>query len=311
MKKRLLNLLVCPNCKGELKLEVDSVEEEEVVEGKLICERLHTFSIINAIPRFVSSDTYVNSFSYEWDVFADTLLDSRNKEKFSADFFQKHTISSLECFRGKLILDVGCGMGRFMEVAASYGCEVIGLDLSYAVDTAYRLIGYLPNVHIIQADIFSLPLKKKIFDFIYSFGVLHHTPDCKKAFCNLPQYLKKGGEISICIYAYNWGIVFSSKFWRLFTTHLPKKALYYFSYIAFPLYYLYLIPILGKFLRAFFFVPDIKNWKMRHLEMFDWYSPHYQSNHSSEELAGWFKEMGIKVIRVFEYAASVYGEKSA
>lgn len=309
MKKRLLDILVCPNCKGKLKLQADKTNREEIIEGLLICGCSRIYPINKSIPRFVSSDKYVSSFSYEWEVFSDTLLDSRNEEKFSTYFFQDHIISSLEYLNNKLILEVGCGMGHFMEVAALHGGEVIGIDLSYAVDTAHRLIGHLPNIHLIQADIFALPFERETFEFIYSFGVLHHTPDCKKAFCILPQYLKRGGEISICVYAYNWGIVFSSRIWRLFTTRLPKKALYYFSYIAFPLYYLYKIPLVGKFLRAIFFIPDIKNWKIRHMEMFDWYSPYYQSNHSGSEVAGWFNEMGLEVLKIFKYAASVYGKK--
>src|SRR3989338_5101738 len=310
MKTKLLDIFICPNCKNELKLKIDKIEVEEVIEGELICKNFHSYPIIKSIPRFVSSDKYVDSFSYEWEVFADTLLDSRREEKFSANFFQNHLISPLEGLRDKLILDVGCGMGHFMEIAALQGGETVGIDLSYAVDVAYKLIGHLQNIHIIQADILELPFKRETFDFIYSFGVLHHTPDCRKAFHTLPHYLKKGGEISICVYAYNFGIVLSSKFWRFFTTRLSKKALYYFSYIAFPLYYLYLIPVIGKFFRAIFFVPDIKNWKRRHLEMFDWYSPHYQSNQSASDVSGWFREMGIEVLKIFNDAASEYGIKT-
>ena len=310
MKEKLLNILACPACKDKLKLEIIKAENDEIITGKLRCTNSHVYEVIDAIPRFVASDNYVRSFSYEWDVFGDTLLDTRNEEKFSADFFRKHMTGPLEHLKGKLTLDAGCGMGHFTEIAASHGAEVVGIDLSYAVDTAYRLIGNLPNVNFIQADIFALPFKKESFDLIYSFGVLHHTPDCKKAFYTLTKFLKNAGDMSISLYAYNPGIVLSSKFWRIFTTRMPKKMLYYFSYIAFPLYYLYAVPLLGKILRCIFFVPDIKNWKRRHLEMFDWYSPRYQSNHSGAELVGWFKENGISVIEIFKEAASVYGEKS-
>lgn len=310
MKNRLLNILACPDCKGEFKLEIIKMEKDEIITGRLRCANSHIYEIINGIPRFVASDNYVGSFSYEWDIFGDTLLDSRNKEKFSVDYFNRHMNRPLEHLKNKLTLDAGCGMGHFMEIVALRGAEVVGVDLSYAVDTAQRLIGHLPNAHLIQADIFALPFKDGTFDFIYSFGVLHHTPDCKNAFSCLPKLLKSDGEISISLYAYNAGIVLSSEFWRLFTTRMPKKVLYYFSYLAYPLYYLYAIPILGKILRCIFFVPDIKNWKRRHLEMFDWYSPHYQSNHSGKQLAAWFEENAIFVTKIFKEAASVYGKKS-
>src|SRR3989338_10687071 len=100
MKKKLLDILICPKCKSELKLKVNKIEGEEVIEGELRCESLHTYPIIKSIPRFVSSDKYVDSFSYEWEVFADTLLDSKQDEKFSIGFFQNHLISPLEGLRG-------------------------------------------------------------------------------------------------------------------------------------------------------------------------------------------------------------------
>lgn len=136
MKKRLLNLLLCPNCNSELSLGVSKVEGEEIIEGRLTCKNFHTYQIVNSIPRFVSSDSYVDSFTYEWSIFADTLLDSISGDMFSENFFQGHVISALDSLSDKLILDVGCGMGRFMELAAGYGGEVVGIDLSYAVDTA-------------------------------------------------------------------------------------------------------------------------------------------------------------------------------
>lgn len=95
-------------------------------------------------------------------------------------------------------------------------------------------------MYLIQADIFSLPFKKEIFYFVYSFGVLQHTPDAKAAFYALPQYIKKGGDISICVYAYNWAIVLSSKFWRFFTNCMPKEnAVLFFIYCLPALLYIF------------------------------------------------------------------------
>ena len=85
-------------------------------------------------------------------------------------------------FKDKLVLDAGCGIGRHAFFAAAYGAkEVIGIDLSDAVDTAFENVGHLPNAHIVQADIYDPPFRRATaggdFDFIYSIGVLHHLPD--------------------------------------------------------------------------------------------------------------------------------------
>ena len=74
------------------------------------------------------------------------------------------------------MLDVGCGMGRFSEVAASYDARVVGVDLSVAVEAAQRNLGERPNTAFMQADVFNLPLRPESFDFIYS-----------SAYCTTPR----------------------------------------------------------------------------------------------------------------------------
>ncbi len=88
------------------------------------------------IPRFVTDDSYVKSFSLEWKIHNKTQLDTDTSNVSEADFFRK-TGLRLEDVKGKTVLDIGCGMGRFMDVVEKWGAEVIGIDLSYAVDSAY------------------------------------------------------------------------------------------------------------------------------------------------------------------------------
>ena len=85
-------------------------------------------------------------------------------------------------YRGRLVLDAGVGAGRFAEVVANKGGEVVGVDLSRAIDAAYENIGRRPNVHLVQADIMAMPFRDGTFDLAYSVGVLHHTPDPERAF---------------------------------------------------------------------------------------------------------------------------------
>lgn len=315
MKRELLNLLRCPVCKAKLSLTIRTFEGEEIKEGFLECPCQRRYEISNFIPRFVEDDNYLKSFSFEWNIHRKTQLDSANKDNYmrhiSESLFQKRVDFSLSDLKDKLVLDAGCGMGRFAEVASNFGANVIGFDYSFAIDAAFENIGKRPNVHFIQADIFNLPFPLQTFDFIFSFGVLHHTPDCENAFKQLPPLLKRGGSISLSVYSrYNKGIVYTSDFWRLFTTKLPKKSLYLLCHISVPLYFLYKIPLIGNIGKMLFVIPMTPHWRWRVLDTFDWYSPKYQSKHTHAEVFKWFKDTGLSNISIFEHEVTMLGIKT-
>lgn len=308
MKTEILNILFCPVCQGAFRLNDPVTESGEVITGVLSCPCEKTVPIIAGIPRFVKTDNYVRSFSLEWNIHQKTQLDSNNNEAISEKEMRGRLNYDIGKLNGKLVLDAGCGSGRFAEVAAKYGAAVVCVDLSYSVESAYRNIGNLKNVNIIQADIFNLPFKPEVFDLVYSFGVLHHTPDARKAFSRLVKFLKPNGTMSIFVYSsYNKAIVYSSAFWRAFTTRLPKRLLYYFSYISLPLYYIYKIPVLGQIGKMIFVIPMWKNWRWRVLDTFDWYSPRYQSKHTHWEVFKWFEENGLKDIRIYPNEVTMSG----
>jgi SAM-dependent methyltransferase len=314
MKKQLLAWLCCPYCKGELNLEIVSEEAGEVKEGMLKCPCSKKYPIKKFIPRFVDSDCYTNSFSFEWQKNMRTQLDSANTNTIMKDTskkqFQQRIDFPLEALKDKLILDVGCGIGRYVEVAAKFGANAIGVDLSYSIDCAYKNLGFLKNVQFVQADIFRLPFKEGVFDFVFSFGVLHHTSNCKEAFKRLAPLLKKGGNISIFVYSsYNKAIVYSSAFWRSITTRLPKRLLYYFSHISVVLYFLYKLPVIGQLGRAIFVIPMWPNWRWRVLDTFDWYSPKYQSKHTHWEVYNWFRECGLSNIAIHPHEVTLSATK--
>lgn len=314
MKKEFVDILRCPVCAGRFSLKNASETAGQIKEGTLECSCRKIYPITNYIPRFVPDDSYVDSFSFEWKLHRKTQLDSANKnnrmKNVSENAFQNRIDFSLQQLKGKIVLDAGCGMGRFAEVAAKYGATVIGIDYSFAVDAAFGNIGQLPNVHLVQADVFKPPFAPETFDFIYSFGVLHHTPDCETAFKRLPPLLKKGGKISIFVYSsYNKAIVYTSAFWRFFTTRLPKKLLYLLCHIAVPLYYLYKIPVIGNIGKMLFVIPMIPDWRWRVLDAFDWYSPRFQSKHTHAQVFRWFKEAGLSDISIFDNEITLSGLK--
>jgi SAM-dependent methyltransferase len=207
---------------------------------------------------------------------------------------------------------VGCGTGRFAEIVLKYGGEVVGVDLSFAVDAAFKNVGEHSSMHILQADVFRLPLRAERFDLVYSLGVLHHTPDCKKAFSRLPRYVKPGGRTVITVYSRtNKVYVAVTDLWRKLTTRLPKRLLYALMHVAIPLYYLYRIPGFRYIGLAVFPISMDPRWRWRVLDTFDCYSPRYQSYHTYPEVFRWFEEAGYRKIRVLEPAVTVVGEKPA
>lgn len=316
MKLSLLQYLACPDCKGVLKVSGQSrMEHSELKEGVLKCQGCsRVYPVTNFIPRFVHTDGYVNTFSYEWRKHAKTQLDSFSGTLESEETFCKKTGFGLKDLQGKLVLDVGCGAGRFSEVVHKQGGVVIGIDYSYAIDAAFENLGLRPDVHFIQADVFRLPLRKEFFDYVFSIGVLHHTPNTKSAFKQLPCLLKTGGEIAIWVYS-DEGLRMKihnriSDLLRSVTLRMPSSLLYVASHIAVPLYYLKKLKFIGV---LFYILPTSthSNSTWRVLDTFDWYSPQYQWKHTFKEVISWFQEEGLREIVSCEIPVAVKAKKQS
>jgi SAM-dependent methyltransferase len=307
MKRALLQWLRCPLCASVFNLSGDA---DRVTSGTLVCEQGHTYPVVSGVPRFVPSAAYTDSFSYEWQRFRTTQLDSTAGGTATRDRLQASLNFPLESLRGKLVLDAGCGMGRFAEVVHRYGGQYVGFDYSFAVDAAYANVGHLDDVHLLQADLFALPFAPDTFDLIICLGVLHHTPDPPRAFASLPRVLKPGGKLSVTVYdAGNKVYVLNSRFWRRISTRLPRRVLHALSYAAVPLYYLWTLPVVGWLFRSLAFISLEPDWRWRVLDTFDWYSPRYQSWHTHHEVFGWFKHNGLQQVEVLAPSVSQIGVK--
>jgi hypothetical protein len=70
----------------------------------------------------------------------------------------------------------------------------VALDYSSAVDACYANLKHHPNLHVVQGDIYTLPFMQSAFPFVYSLGVLQHTPNVAKAFAALPPMVREGGS---------------------------------------------------------------------------------------------------------------------
>jgi len=297
-------ILCCPQCHGRL-------DEHNGGFRCTICERI--FPRVNGLMRFVESQLYAKSFAYEWQRY------SRAQWGESSDrTFARKTGFDRSRLKGKLVLDAGCGTGRFVDVVNRSGARAVGIDLSAAAEVAALNLSDRPDVTIFQADVFHLPFKPETFDFIYSIGVLHHTPDCQQAFKSLVPLLKPGGQIAVWIYsAYNqWYRMADS--YRVVTSRMPVKWLHALCEVARPMYYIYhglrKIPLGGRtasgVLRFLFpMALDQPDPGLRVLDTFDWYSPKYQSKHTYEEVFRWFEACGLQDLHVLDEPIAVRGTK--
>ena len=193
----------------------------------------HSYPVVREVPRFVGSDLYTRSFSFEWNVHNSTQFDSHRADSYSEDTLREKTGLTPEQVRGKLVLDAGVGAGRYTEILAGWGATVVGVDLSYAVEAAHVHFRHRPEVLIAQADIGRLPFAPGTFDLIISIGVLHHTPDTRSYFSALPRLLKPGGEIAIWVYP-DTPDYLTRSYWVPFVHRVPRQWYYSFCKVFVP-----------------------------------------------------------------------------
>ncbi len=231
------------------------------------------------------SDSYAASFGRQWNRY-----DVARPEEDEATFCVK-TGASPGSLAGRLVLDAGCGGGRYARLVGSHGASVIGVDLSAAVVKAAQLCDSLPNVAILQADLLDLPLADQAFDLVYSIGVLHHTPNPRRAFAEIARKVKPGGRLAVWLYRRNVLLQeWLNTGLRGVTTRLPARVL---EPLCAGLGALGSVPVLNRTLNKVANFSSHPDWTLRVCDNFDWYAPAYQSHHSIEELKTWFAEEGF------------------
>ncbi|HEY6182986.1 MAG TPA: class I SAM-dependent methyltransferase [Terriglobales bacterium] len=104
--------------------------------------------------------------------------------------------------RGLKVLEIGVGMGADYLEWLKAGADATGVDLSaISVERARRrveLAGYQPDLHVADAE--HLPFSDNTYDVVYSYGVMHHSPDMSQCVREAWRVLKPGGEARIMVY---------------------------------------------------------------------------------------------------------------
>jgi ubiquinone/menaquinone biosynthesis C-methylase UbiE len=114
-------------------------------------------------------------------------------------------IAGFDQFAGKKLLEVGCGLGTDLLQFAKGGALVTGVDITphsiELVKKRFELEGMAVDARVSDAE--NLPFENNSFDVVYSFGVLHHTPNTQKAIDEIHRVLRPGGKIIIMLYHKN------------------------------------------------------------------------------------------------------------
>mgnify|MGYP001244963862 FL=1 len=226
-------------------------------------------------------------------------------EGYTTRMFNQITEWDKDNLSEKIVLDMGCGSGRFTDVVLSNGGYVIAVDNSSAIDAAKdNLKENLDKALFVQADVLNLPIKDNVVDLSFSIGVLHHTPDPLKGINESFRTLKKNGEFALSVYSKNtnydltmvhlWRKVFRAT-WPIFRQYPPLIYSYLFGglnhYLA-KLNRFLTYPI--KIIFPTISLPDLR-WSI--LDTFDSITTSYQSSHTFYEVYSWLKDSGYSESR--------------
>lgn len=186
----------------------------------LINDGPEKFPIINGIPRFIDIKNYADAFGLQWETFAKTQLDSHSGTNLTKDRLERCLGFPLEDLKGKNILEVGCGAGRFTELLVKGQGLVHSIDLSSAVEVNKANIGEKENHTVAQASVYELPFPKASFDVVVCLGVIQHTPSSEKTINALWEMVKPGGQLIID--HYKWRIGYYSTLTPVFRAWLKE-----------------------------------------------------------------------------------------
>ena len=130
------------------------------------------------------------------------------RHRYARQLYMQELIG-FDHYAGQRLLEVGCGLGTDLRQFALGGAQVVGIDLSArSVRLALRHFEvYQTAGDFCNSDAENLPFASATFDVVYSFGVLHHTPNTQRALDECFRVLKPGGRLILMLYnSHSWHV---------------------------------------------------------------------------------------------------------
>ena len=198
-------------------------------------------------------------------------------------------------FKGRTVLDVGCGTGRWTYAMALLGARVVAVDFSdAAVDITRRVTKDVGDVEVVQASLFHLPFRPAQFDFVVSWGVLHHTRQTARAFETIAPLVRPGGHLHVMVYERRSPLkAAGTELLRMVMRCLSPETRYTWCGRLI-IRNRFVFTLLRGFIAC---VPErdlseAKDYDTVQFGLYDWYSPRYNHLHSAREVRSWFSRAG-------------------
>jgi ubiquinone/menaquinone biosynthesis C-methylase UbiE len=136
-------------------------------------------------------------------------LPSKDQDGFNQQRLKRYQLepeivkfADFEKYRGKKVLEIGVGLGCEHQMFAEHGAGLHGIDLTErAIENTqkrFEIFNLSSNLSVGDAE--SLAFKNNTFDLVFSWGVMHHSPNTQACFDEAFRVLKNGGEAKIMVY---------------------------------------------------------------------------------------------------------------
>ncbi|MDA8243094.1 MAG: class I SAM-dependent methyltransferase [Elusimicrobia bacterium] len=214
---------------------------------------------------------------------------------------------SIEDFRGKDVLEGGCGGGQHTAFVAEYARSVTAADLN-AVDVAKEHNRGKANVSFVEADIAEMDLGRQ-FDVVFCIGVVHHTDDPDKTVRNLARHTRPGGRLILWVYSKEGNALVEhavEPLRKLLLAGMSRESLLRLSRLItllmyVPIYTVYLLPL--RFLPFYEYFGNFRRMTFYRnaLNVFDKLNAPQVQFISGERARGWLPEKEFRDVHISPY----------
>lgn len=249
-------------------------------------------------------------FGYEWDKFDKIIPDYEDQFlKWSFPLTKKD-------FKGKKVLDGGCGIGRNSYWPLLYGAkEIYAFDCDKrSLASAKRNLIKFKNATIEYGSLYNpKPKNENKFDISFAIGVIHHLQNPRKAIQTLVKATKPRGTVYIWVYGYegvgSWVVRYINPIRRITSKFPPVMTRFLSYFFSIPLYfYLKLFSHKNKYFKQ---LSGFSFWHISHI-IFDQLLPRIANYWTKEEALDLLKNQGLKDIKIYktnEISWTVVGKK--